>query len=61
MANIEKKFNLKATKNSSFNRQQNLANKSSLFNLGKPSPLNHEYGADHQHKPYDPDGVGAFR
>lgn len=61
MANIEKKFNLKATKNSSFNRQQNLASKASLFNLGKPSPLNHEYGADHQHKPSDPDGVGAFR
>lgn len=61
MANIEKKFNLKATKNSSFNRQQNLANKSSLFNLGKPSPLNHEYGAAHQHAPNDTDGVGAFR
>ena len=30
MANIEKKFNLKATKNSSFNRQQNLANKYDL-------------------------------
>ena len=61
MANIEKKFNLKATKNSSFNKQQNLANKSSLFNLGKPSPLNHEYGQAHQHRPNDPDGVGGFR
>lgn len=50
MGNINKKFNLRSTFKPAKQRQEALLAKSPLYNLGKPSPLNHDYPARHKHK-----------
>ncbi len=50
MANIKKKFNLGVGRKSSAKIQQSLTNKSSLFSLGKTSPVNHNYSQNHRHR-----------
>lgn len=50
MGNIKKKFNLRSSFKPARQKQAALLAKSPLYNLGKPSPLNHEYGAPHKHK-----------
>jgi hypothetical protein len=50
MGNIKKKFNLRSSFKPARQKQAALLAKSPLYNLGKPSPLNHEYGAAHVHK-----------
>ena len=50
MGNINKKFNLRSTFKPAKQKQEALLAKSPLYNLGKPSPLNHDYPARHKHR-----------